>query len=204
MGQARPTVFIVDDEPNCAEATRLVLERAGYATQWFASAEEFLAEVTGRERGCVLLDLIMLGMNGFQVQNQLNARGVRLPIVFLSGYGTVAHSVEAMRNGACDFLEKPFQSDVLLAAVERALAVGEVEADRSREREELARRHARLTGREQEVLDLVVRGHTNREVGELLHISEKTVKVHRSRVKAKMQVDNLPELVLAAQALGRI
>lgn len=204
MCQEPPTVFLVDDDAGCAKVTLRLLASAGYLARWFESGAAFLEALTGQERGCVLLDLVMPGLDGIQLQEQLNARGITLPVVFFSGYGTVRHCAQAMKSGACDFLEKPTSREVLLAAVERALAAGNALGYHQRQRQELTTRYARLSAREKEVLDLIARGLTSRAAGEVLHIAEKTVKVHRSRLRAKLQVDSVAELVLVARTLGRV
>lgn len=192
---SRAIVRVVDDNPVLRESLRWLLDADGLEVETYDSADDFLSRGDPRSPGCLLLDLRLPGMSGLELHRQLDARGYRLPVIFMSGHGDVDTAVEAMRAGATEFLTKPFDDAELLAGIHRAL-----EEDRQRRLEGAAReaveaRLARLTRREREVLELVVAGLMNREIGERLHISPKTVEMHRARVMEKMQARTLAELV---------
>jgi RNA polymerase sigma factor (sigma-70 family) len=191
-------VYIVDDDAAVRDSLELLLRLHGYAATSFASGEAFLAALDRRDLragGVVLLDLRLPGIGGAQVQAELTDRGVVWPIVMLTGHGDVASARNALKAGAIDFIEKPIQEKVLLAA----LAHG---ADRHREvdsmaarRADIERRLARLTPREREVLAMVVEGRHNREIAQVLGISPRTVEVYKARVMDKLDVDRLPDLI---------
>jgi RNA polymerase sigma factor (sigma-70 family) len=195
-----PVVFVVDDDPGIRKAFSRLLRSRGLSARTFDSAAAFLAAAPEAERGCVLLDLQMPKVGGLALQRELIERGVDYPVVFITGYATVATSVDAMKSGAVDFLEKPFDPDELMAAVQRALALHGEERSKTAEAREVGRRLARLTPRETEVMELVVGGLKNREVAERLGISERTVVVHRGRVMKKLEVDSLAALVRLVEA----
>ena len=188
-------VFVVDDDSSVRRALARLLRCEGYAVETFASAAELLARNLGEQPSCLVLDLRMPGIDGLELQARLRAKGREPAIVFLSGQGDVSAATDAMKAGAVDFLEKPVQSDRMLAAVRRALA-HDVAAHTARsERDDLAARHRWLTRREREVMTLVVDGLPNKRIADQLGTSEKTIKVHRARVMAKMAAPSLPELV---------
>jgi FixJ family two-component response regulator len=196
-------VFIVDDEAPVRRALGRLLRSAGYQIATFATAAEFLRDVkTDGGPHCILTDLMMPGLSGLDLQHELQARGIEMPIVFLSGHGAVSDGVRAMKEGAVDFLQKPVPEDELLATIASAHARDvKARADRA-QREELGARLARLTPRERQVLALVVTGLGNKQVGFELGASEKTIKVHRGRVMEKMEAGSLAELVRMADVLG--
>ena len=188
-------VYVVDDEPRVRTSLARLLRSSGFEAEVFESPEAFLRALSVESEGCVLLDLAMPVRDGLEVQEELVRRGCELPVVFLTGRGSVPASVRAMKAGAVDFLTKPARSEVLLGAIRSAL-----ERDRARRaardaREDLARRLATLTGREREVLQGVVEGLLNKQIGARLGIAEKTVKTHRGRVMEKMGVGSVAELV---------
>jgi FixJ family two-component response regulator len=188
------TVFVVDDDQDFRDSLIWLLEGAGYAVKDYSSAEDFLVGYQGVP-GCLLLDVRMAGMSGLALQQEMVKRNVRLPVIVITGHGDVAMAVQAMKNNAVDFLEKPFDNDVLLQLVASTLAsAAEVFANQARLSEIEARWQA-LSKRESEVANLVVAGQSNKEVAEKLSISIKTVEIHRSRVMQKMQVRKVAELV---------
>lgn len=168
----------------------------------FESAPAFLEAAPLVDHGCLLLDLQMPGTNGLALQQELIDRHVDYPVVFITGYATVATSVEAMKAGAVDFLEKPFDADELMAAVERALALHTERRTKHAERSDVGRKLARLTPRETEVMELVASGLKNKAVADELGISERTVVVHRGRVMKKLEVASLPALVRLVERRG--
>jgi FixJ family two-component response regulator len=195
-------VYLVDDEPAVRKALGRLLRSAGVEVATFGSAEEFLGALEEEAAGCALLDVAMPGLDGLALQETLARRGIDLPVLFLTGHGDVPMSVRAMKAGASDFLTKPVDGKVLVAAVRRALERGRSLARARREDAEIHRRLASLTPREREVLQGVVSGRLNKQIAADLGISEKTVKVHRGRVMEKMNAPSLAELVRLADRAG--
>ena len=197
-----PTVFVVDDDASVRKALSRLLMSAGLRVETFADAGEFLARAPQKEHGCILLDVRMPKVTGFDVQAQLAQAGIDLPIIFVSAYADVAQAVRAMKAGALDVFSKPFRDDALLDAVNRALAWDRARTEDRTHYEELRHRYSTLTAREREVMSLVVTGMPNKQVAGILGTSEKTVKVHRAHVVTKMQASSLPDLVRMADRLG--
>jgi FixJ family two-component response regulator len=190
-----PTVFVVDDDPSVLRALERLLRAAGYAVEAHASPRVFLDGAPSDRPGCVVVDLRMPEISGLELQEELDRRGCRLPLVFLTGHGDISSSVRAMKGGAIDFLTKPCEDTDLLAAVDRALA-RDVEARAAREEQRAVQaRFEVLTPREREVCLLVARGLLNKQIAVDLGTSEKTIKVHRGRVMEKLGVDSVAELV---------
>jgi FixJ family two-component response regulator len=184
-------VHLVDDDAAVRSALGELLQLCGFDVYPFPSGEAFLAQVEALPPGAVLVDFRMTGMTGLEVQRELARRGHDLPVVFLTGHGDVPTSVRAMRGGAIDFLQKPVDEHDLMEALERGAAhLAERESAR-----QFLLRVAVLTPREHEVIDLVAGGRRNREIAARLGITEQTVKVHRMRAMAKLEVESLPELV---------
>ena len=179
-----------------------LLRASGYPAKEYESADAFLANPPADVEGCLVLDMRMPGLNGLDLQSAITSRGWVLPIVFVTGHKDVPETVRAMKGGAVDFLIKPVEGDVLLAAIDRAQERGAAER---RARDELAglrERFDTLTPREKEVMTLIVSGMLNKQVAGDLGTAEKTIKVHRGRVMEKMQVASLADLVRAASRLG--
>jgi FixJ family two-component response regulator len=195
-------VFVVDDDPAVLRSLARLLRSAGLESLTFSSPDEFLRLVGPGAAGCLILDLAMPGLDGLALQRELTARGTELPVVFLTGQGDIRKSVEAMKNGASDFLTKPVDDDVLLDAVRGALESGRATRKSRLELSGIRERLASLTAREREVLDGVVAGRLNKQVAADLGITEKTVKVHRRRVMDKMEAASLADLVHLADRLG--
>ena len=203
MNTSEATVFIVDDDLSVRRSLARLMKSSGYRSETFASAQEFLD--TGRHRdgsGCLVLDVRMPGLNGLELQHELARVVPTLPIIFITGHGDIPMSVQAMKEGAVDFLPKPFQSHDLLQAVATALERNAHERMESAERRRIQERVDTLTPREREVMALVVTGMLNKQVAGRLGTTEKTIKVHRSRVMEKMGVESLAELVHAAARVG--
>jgi len=190
-----PTVFVVDDDQAMRDSLTWLIESAGLRVQAFGSAEEFLRVYYPGQAGCLLLDVRMPGMSGLELQANLARQEIRIPVIIITGHGDVAMAVKAMRAGALDFIEKPFDHEALLPSLRMAL-----DADRRRrgdrsQRAEIARRLAELTPREHEVMEMVIDGRSNREIAVALGVSTKTVEAHRARVMDKMRAQSLAELV---------
>ena len=199
---ADATVMVVDDDPAIRRSVARLMRSAGLGVRTFSSPAVFLREELPTGPACVLLDMCMDGMTGLEVQEALGRNERHVPVVFLSGRGTIPTAARSFKHGAEDFLEKPVRPTVLLEAINRA-----IDNDRLRSVDRLAREHARrlyesLTPREQEVLKLVVSGLLNKQAAAELGISEKTIKVHRARIMEKMGVESFAALVLMAERIG--
>jgi FixJ family two-component response regulator len=197
-----PTVFVVDDYAPVRSSISRLLRAAGFAVAAFGSPQEFLAQYDPRIPGCLVLDLDMPAVNGFELQRILAKKGSVLPIIFLTGHGDIPKSVRAMKHGASDFLTKPVNDEDLLAAIRVA-----IEKDRGLRREqtnlsEIRAHLATLTPREREVLEYVVTGKLNKQIAGDLGTVEQTVKVHRARVMQKMKVQSVAELVRLTERCG--
>ena len=197
-------MFIVDDDQSVRTALSRLMRSAGLHAETFASAKEFLEREHPDGPGCMVLDLSMPGSTGLELQQDMAAADIDLPIVFLTGHGNVPSSVKALKSGAVDFLEKPVDEDRLLSAIKDAVEQ-DIRTRRDRDKlSEIQGRVARLTRRELQVFRLVVQGKLNKQVAGELGMSEKTVKVHRARVMQKMEADSLAELVRLAQRAGEL
>jgi len=198
-----PTVYVVDDDASTRELLTWLMKREGLDVQTFAEARAFLAAYPAGAAGCLVLDLNMPGMSGLDLQQNLKAAGVALPVIFLSGGADVPNAVRAVKEGAIDFIEKPFDYRQVVVLVRECIArdsAARVARDAQRAS---AERLAQLTQREREVLDLVVAGKTNRDIAEALDISVKTVEAHRAHLMEKVDADSVAELVQAALAARR-
>jgi len=191
----QPLVMVVDDDPSMRSALRRLFASAHLACDLYASGAEFLAQVRTDRPGCILLDVGMPGMSGLEVQAQLNQRRVDLPVLFLTGTAQIPIAVAAMREGAADFIEKPFDNEDLVARVRKVIQQHCRRQSGAPERREVRRRLQLLTPRERSVLDLIVQGKTNKEVARELGASHRTIEIHRSRVMEKMGAVSLAELV---------
>lgn len=197
-----PTVFIVDDDASVRESLQCLVKWGGWQPATFASAQAFLECPRILAPSCLVLDVGLPDLNGLQLQERLAAERVQVPIIFITGYGDVPTTVKAMKAGAVEFLTKPIDDAMLLAAISDAVARSSAALGQQAERELLQQRHDDLTPREKEVMALVVSGLLNKQVGGELGISEITVKGHRGRVMAKMEARSLPDLVNMAATLG--
>ncbi len=197
-------VFAVDDDPIVLRAIERMLRSHSIAVEGFTSPDAFLVRPSYDGVACVLLDLKMPGMSGLDVQTAMIAKGISMPIIFLSAQSDVPSTVRAMRGGAIDFLEKPVDEDQLLAALERARLQSIAMRQQQQLQHDTEQRLARLTKREREVCDLVAAGLLNKQIAVELGMSEKTVKVHRGRVTRKLDVDSVAALVrlLSTRATG--
>ena len=202
MQEATPTVFVVDDENSVRTAIARLLYSAGLHVETFASAHEFLRSPQPVGPACLVLDVRLSGENGLAVQDTLRHQERYLPIIFLTGHGTVPLCAKALKAGAVDFLQKPCNDEELLEAIATALAQDRCMQDAQVHRVELQRRAATLSPRERDVMALVVTGLLNKQIAAALGTSEKTVKVHRARVMQKMRATSLATLVRMADTAG--
>ncbi len=197
-----PVVFVIDDDTTVLRAIERLLRAHGFTVRPFAAPGPFLHAIDPLTPGCILLDLSLPEVTGLDVQKQLTATGNYQPIVFLTGYGSVRASVQAMKAGAVDFIEKPFEEDVLVATVERAIARDRELRVRRLENDAYAARLELLTPRERQVLGHVIAGRLNKQIAARLGTAEKTIKVHRARVMYKMSVRSVAELTRVADFIG--
>jgi len=191
----RPIVYLVDDDPAVRKSLALWLGFRSLATRQFDDAESFLGSVAAASQGCAIVDVRLGGMDGLQLQTQLAARGVTLPLLFLTGHGDVPTARAALKAGAFDFLEKPVDNDRLVTLVGDALALDERHWQSRFQAEQLQARIGRLTPREREVMDHVVAGRQNREIAQEMTISARTVEVYKARLMDKLDVHRVADLV---------
>ena len=202
--QMQQRVYVVDDDQGMLDSTVWLLESVGLTALPFTSGRGFLDACDEHSQGCVLLDVRMPGMGGLNVQEAMRSQGITMPIIFVSGHADVPIVVRAFRAGAVDFIEKPYNEQLLLDSVQHALNQEASSAQTDPRLQALQQRLDSLTPRERDVLLPLVRGFTNREIAEQLDISVKTIDLYRSRVMKRMQADNLPELVGMAIAAGLV
>jgi two-component system response regulator FixJ len=197
-------VYIVDDDVDICDTLARLFVCEGLASQSFASARELLdaCQPGADMHGCVLLDVNLPDMTGIELQKILRERGIDMPVVFLTGYGDVSSSSQAFRRGAVDFLEKPVDKDILLDRVMEAFAAYRRQYGQRQHRAALRELGARLTSREREVMRLVAKGHSSKQIAKDLSISHRTVEVYRSKVMEKMRAKTLADLISAALLMG--
>jgi FixJ family two-component response regulator len=201
MSHATPIVFVVDDDISVRESLELMIRCAGWQPEIFESAQEFLSRPRAIVPSCLVLDISLPGLNGLELQKRVAGERPDMPIIFITGHGDVAKTVQAMKAGAVEFLTKPFSDGVLLQAIRQALVRSSHALGREAELHSMRTCYASLTLREREVMALVVSGRLNKQVGDELGISEITVKAHRGKMMRKMNADSLPDLVKMAQRL---
>ncbi len=201
MSTAAGTVFVVDDEEPICDSVALLLRSVGLRSRAYTDPAEFLAQHRPEHAGCVVIDVRMPGMSGLEVQRVLNERRSSLPLIFITGHGDVPMAVEAMRNGAFDFLQKPFNDDDLIRRVQKALEQDARDRARLVQIDETRRHWESLTAREREIAELLIGGAANKAIALDLDISERTVELHRARVMQKMEARSLAQLVQLALSL---
>jgi FixJ family two-component response regulator len=199
---ATPIVFVVDDDVAIRESLEALLCSAGWQAQTFASTQEFLSHPRVLAPSCLVLDVALPDGNGLDLQTRIAVERADMPIIFITGQGNIPMTVRAMKAGAIEFLTKPFRSEALLSAIQKAIEHSHVALREEASLAAVRACHASLTSREREVMALVVRGRLNKQIGGQLGISEITVKAHRGRVMQKMQANSLADLVRVAARLG--
>ena len=196
-------VYVIDDDPALRDALRLLMQSVQQPVRTFESAREFLDQHRPDQRGCLLLDIRMPGMSGLDLQAHLNEIGSTLPVVIITGHGDVPMAVRALKAGAVDFLEKPFNDQLLLDCVKRAIDLNRAQSEEAQRRAEVNRRLQLLTPREREVLERVAAGCSNKEMAAELGVSQKTIEAHRAKVMEKTGSRSLSELMRMILVGGR-
>ena len=196
-----PVVFVVDDDVSVRESLEPLIRWAGWKPETFSSAQDFLSRARDETPSCLVLDVELPDLNGLDLQERVAADRAALPIIFITGHGDIPMSVRAMKAGAAEFLTKPFERDVLLSAIQRAIERSREALRQASELKSLRERYASLTPREREVLAWVVSGLLNKQVGAELGMTEATVKAHRGKIMQKMKADSLADLVRIAARL---
>ena len=196
------SVFVVDDDPGMRDALRYAISAAGYSSVPYESADEFLHDYDPQATGCLVLDVRMPGTSGMELQRRLRVVDAKLPIVFLTGHGDVSMCAEAMKAGAVDFIEKPFDHKQLIEAIKTALDQGKTSARIRKMRASFAANRRELTPREDQVMRLLVAGKNTKQIASQLSISTKTVDNHRAKILEKMEAEDVVDLVRAALLSG--
>lgn len=202
MTETEPTVFVVDDDASVRRSTERLVRSLGFDVRTFGSAQEYLDHGRAQGPACLVLDVQLPGLDGLDLQGELTRTGMRIPIIFMTGHGSIPMTVRAMKAGAVEFLTKPVRPRVLLAAIRVAIERDRASQRARREAEGRREKYERLTPREREVLALVVSGHLNKQIAGELATSERTIKFHRAHVMEKMAATSLAELVQMAAQLG--
>lgn len=195
MMKVEQIVYVVDDDEGIREGLSLLLETTGQLVQSYSNAKDFLDDYDNTMRGCLILDIRMPRMTGLDLQKKLNDCGASLPIIFITGHGDIPMAVEAMRQGALDFIRKPFREQDLLDRINQALLIDVGRSKQEHDRSITLRKLAMLSEREQQIFERVAKGEMNKVIAHELGISERTVEVHRSQVMKKLEVKTLAELV---------
>lgn len=196
------TVFLVDDDEAIRHSASFMLRHAGFLVKTYPDGMSFLDEISDSQNGCILLDVRMPGMDGLAVQSALNHRGINMPVIILTGHGDVPVAVEAMKGGAIEFLEKPYEKQALVGAIENAFTLLENQSADDKRTKDAKAKLTSLTPREMEVLECLVAGMTNKGVAQALSISPRTVEIHRAHMMEKLQAESLSNALRIAFLAG--
>ena len=194
-------VYLVEDDDAVRDSLQMVLESVGHKVAAYSRGDAFLEDFSTEMAGCLVLDIRMPGMNGMELQRQLNSRNSILPIIFVTGHGDVPMAVEAMQKGAVDFVQKPYREEELLGKIQQAIAADAESRAELAEKHKIVERLQELTPREKQVMDLMIEGKANKVIAFDLDISQRTVEIHRARVMEKMGVRSLAHLVRMVMAV---
>lgn len=195
---SNPVVYIVDDDSAIRDALSFLMKSIGFESKAYASAETFLNQANFDRPGCLVVDVRMHGMSGLELQQVLNERGIALPVIIITGHGDVPMAVQAMKAGAVDFLEKPYDNEVLITRIRQSLEDATKEQNKESRIAEAKARLAQLTPRELEVMNLLAEGKHNKIIANELNISVRTAEAHRAKVMKKLQADSLSDIVRIA------
>jgi RNA polymerase sigma factor (sigma-70 family) len=193
--EATPTVFVVDDDEDVRQILAMMCKSADLEVVTFGSALRFLVEYNKDQTGCLILDIKMLDMDGLELQEKLTAQNIHIPIIFLSGLGDVSMAVRAMKQGAFDFFEKPFDNDLLMNRIHQAISLDVHQREEQAQTELMRKCFSQLTEREKQVMDLIVSGMVTKQIAHKLDISTKTVDFHRTHIMEKLGIESIAELV---------
>lgn len=188
-------IYIVDDDEAFRDSLRWLLESNGFEIELFTSAKEFLDSCNSGKPGCVVLDIRMPGMTGLELQEKLNKKGIRTPVIFVTGHGDIPMAVSAVKRGAMDFIEKPFNESEMLELIRNALVLDTQQREADKQQAVIYSRLAKLTSREREVMECVIAGKSNKLIADQFGIAVKTVEAHRAKVMDKMEANSLADLV---------
>ncbi len=202
IANTNQTIFVIDDDASVRNGISVLLDAMGFFTETFTSAEEFLARERYEGTGCIILDVSMPGLTGMDLQDELVRTGYRMPIVFITGHGSIPMGITAMKKGASDFLSKPFDDEELRQAVVNAITKHEKIRKAECEAGDALQRLKLLTGREYEIFRHIIKGMLNKQIGYSLGIAEITVKIHRGRIMEKLQANSVVDLVRLAEKAG--
>lgn len=202
MTDTNTTVYVVDDDPGMLESTQWLLESVGLGVKAYSDGRRFLEALDTPQGGCVILDVRMPGLGGLNVQEELQKRGLELPVIFVSGHADVPIVVRAFKSGAFDFLEKPFNEQMLLDSVQQALEQHRASAPQARADADTVALLETLTPRERDVFLPLAQGYSSREIAEMLDVSAKTIDLYRARVMKRLDADRLPDVTGIAIAAG--
>lgn len=200
--EADRTVFVVDDDEAALDSLLMLLKSDGLRCRGFASAHEFLAKFETEVRGCLITDLRMPDMDGIELLHALKSVGCMLPVIVITGHADVSRAVDAMKAGAADFIEKPYESELILQVVRGCLEDNDAAVDANAFRNRVLRRLESLTARERQVLDLIIDGASNKIIAATLQISPRTVEIYRANVMSKMRADSLSDLIRSTITAG--
>jgi len=205
MSEIIPIIYIVDDDSSVRASLSLLIESAGYKVICFNSADEFLKfDIEPSTHGCLILDVKMPGLSGLDLQKKINAIGYEIPIIFITGHGDIPMSVQAMKDGADDFLSKPFDDDELLDSINEALLRNIESFEKKLNHDQIEQKTENLSSRENEVLRHLIAGLLNKQIAYKLNITERTVKAHRKQIMDKMGIKSIAELVRMTEKIGII